>query len=343
MYILLITANYPIMLDRLIENLNLPSFLERFLPVHAKFSLDDVPPLDNKVALVTGGSEGIGYGCLHELLKNNIAKIFLLSNRKEIFKEMEDDIRKSFGDQGLQRIRWIECNLTKWESDVVQAAETVSKETERLDVVIMAAARGVMTCQKDAHGCDLHMSTNHVGHTLLLERLLPLLKKTAESYKQGEDRVRIAIIASRNHRDVPTDLSFKDEGDFDREMAPSHAYARSKLANILFARYWAARLPANVVINATHPGLVDTAQTNVWIHEPFPVRGYLASVFLYPLKKSPFEACRSTLYAATKTMGTAQYINVPAQIEPGSDKSNDRSMGERLMDITQKKLKSAGL
>jgi hypothetical protein len=34
----------------------------------SQFSLDDVPDLSGKVAVVTGGSEGIGYGCTHTLL-----------------------------------------------------------------------------------------------------------------------------------------------------------------------------------------------------------------------------------------------------------------------------------
>ena len=34
-------------------------------PADQQFSLEEVPDLTGKVAVVTGGSEGIGYGCTH--------------------------------------------------------------------------------------------------------------------------------------------------------------------------------------------------------------------------------------------------------------------------------------
>jgi len=37
-------------------------------PADAQFTLDEVPDLSGKVAVVTGGSEGIGYGVVHTLL-----------------------------------------------------------------------------------------------------------------------------------------------------------------------------------------------------------------------------------------------------------------------------------
>lgn len=42
-----------------------------------QFDLEQVPDLKGKVAVVTGGSEGIGFGCTHTLLRKNISKLFV--------------------------------------------------------------------------------------------------------------------------------------------------------------------------------------------------------------------------------------------------------------------------
>lgn len=45
----------------------------------------------------------------------------------------------------------------------------------------------------------------------------------------------------------------------DKNYDPAEAYNQSKLANILFVRELAKRLhQSGVVVNAVHPGLVDT-------------------------------------------------------------------------------------
>lgn len=49
-----------------------------------QLKLEDTPDQTGKVAVVTGGSEGIGYGCTHTLLSKNISKIFILSLSQEV-------------------------------------------------------------------------------------------------------------------------------------------------------------------------------------------------------------------------------------------------------------------
>ena len=48
-------------------------------PTGTQFSVDEVPDQTGKVAVITGGSEGIGYGVSHTLLsKVSIGDLFLL-------------------------------------------------------------------------------------------------------------------------------------------------------------------------------------------------------------------------------------------------------------------------
>ena len=59
------------------------------------------------------------------------------------------------------------------------------------------------------------------------------------------------------------------------------------------------------------------------------------SVLMKPFKKHAMEGAVSALYAATKTEGSGQYICPPAIIEPGSEMSQDKALGERLMKLTE--------
>ena len=82
-------------------------------------------------------------------------------------------------------------------------------------------------------------------------------------------------------------------------------------------------------------GFVDTKQTQEYIHEAYPLGGYGMSVLMKPFKKHAMEGAVSAMYAATKTEGSGQYICPPAIIEPGSEMSQDKALGERLMKLTE--------
>lgn len=115
-------------------------------------------------------------------------------------------------------------------------------------------------------------------------------------------------------------------------------YARSKLADLLYAKYLDRHLHSahpKILCNATHPGIVDTAQTNEHIFEAFPLMGYGMSALMKPFKKSQFEGCVSTMFAATVCTGSGLYVTPPCIVEKGSDKANDPELGERLMKLTR--------
>ena len=116
-----------------------------------------------------------------------------------------------------------------------------------------------MTCPnwKTADGFDMQLGTNHLGHFLLTELLMPLLKKSAES----GFRPRIVIVSSVAH-EVTQLISFTfinfefrfliicfkvgamnwDDLNWEKSYDKNKAYAQSKLANVLHAKELAKRL-----------------------------------------------------------------------------------------------------
>jgi len=298
------------------------------------FSLDDVPDLSGKVALVTGGSEGIGFGCTHTLLKHGISKLFIVSQRKEVIEEAYKAVDEELGAGTSKKIVWLQCDLSDWER-TANIAKEISDQIDRLDIQINNAGRGIMTQQfAETNGIDLHMAANHFGHVILTSHLLPVMKKTASA----GHIVRIVNLASNAHQGAPSETAFESVDELQKDYGPNGQYGRSKLATLLHAKYLAKHLTSsypNIIANATHPGIVDTAQTNIHIHEPYPILGYGVSAGLKPFRKDQFEGCVSTMYAATACEDSGMYIAPPSIVEQGSAQANDLELAERLMKLTR--------
>jgi NAD(P)-dependent dehydrogenase (short-subunit alcohol dehydrogenase family) len=306
-------------------------------PADQQFSLEEVPDLTGKVALVTGGSEGIGYGCTHTLLSHNVSKLFILAKSEDIAADAINAIAQEMGKDKADRVEFMQCDLSDWEQTGKVAFE-ISKKTDRLDILVNNAARGIMTYQLSKAGIDLHMATNHMGHVVLTSHLLPLLKSTAEK----GNTVRLVQLGSNLHENAPKETKFESIDELNTDYGPQPLYGRTKLASILYAKYLDRHLHnkyPNILSNAVHPGIVETRQSAVHIHEAYPLLGYGMSVGAAPFKKDQFEGCVSAMFAATKTDKSGQYICPPAIIEPGSDKANDIQLGEQLMDLTWKVVK----
>lgn len=127
------------------------------VPEGQRFDLDDTPNLKGKVAVITGGSEGIGYGASHTLLAHGIDKLFILSVSKEVVDGSIKAIKEEMGEETAKKVTWLECDLSDWKK-VKQTADKIASSTDRIDILINNAARGIMTYQLTDYGVDRHVS-----------------------------------------------------------------------------------------------------------------------------------------------------------------------------------------
>ena len=296
----------------------------------------DVPDLSGKVALITGGSEGIGYATAFTMLKANLAKVFIVSMSEDVIDDAVEEVRTKLGSEYADRIVWFKCDMADLPA-VTDIAKKVRDQTDRLDIYCQNAARGIMTYQLTDYGVERHMAVNHIGHVILTSHLLPLLKKSSEN-----GTVRIQIQASNAHQGAPKDVKFASLDELNTDLGPNGQYGRSKLAGILYARYLTAHLHKshpNILINSTHPGFVGTKMSTEDIHEPYPKAGYAMSVGLGPFKKDIWQGCVSTVFAATSVKKSGLYICPPAIEEPGTQLAQDAALGEQLMKLTREIVK----
>jgi NAD(P)-dependent dehydrogenase (short-subunit alcohol dehydrogenase family) len=107
-------------------------------------------------------------------------------------------------------------------------------------------------------GYEIHFATNHLGHAMLVQQLLPVLLKTAEL--PGAD-VRVLNLTSLGFTMHPrAGITFdtlntaQDSSLLDNSYT---TYGQSKLANILYAAELARRHPSITAVSV-HPGVVKT-------------------------------------------------------------------------------------
>src|SRR5574344_1050989 len=86
--------------------------------------------LNNKVALITGGSRGIGRAIALELAKNGVNIAISYINNEDKAKEAIDEIN-SYGVKAIA----IKANVSV-ESEVQQMIKQVEEELETIDIIV---------------------------------------------------------------------------------------------------------------------------------------------------------------------------------------------------------------
>ena len=130
------------------------------VPEDQQFDLDQTPSLKGKVAVITGGSEGIGYGCSHTLLSHGIEKLFILSVSEEVVSKSLKAVEEEMGAETAKKVTWLQCDLSDWKK-TKETADKIAKSTDRIDILINNAARGIMTYQLTDYGVDRHVCDFH--------------------------------------------------------------------------------------------------------------------------------------------------------------------------------------
>lgn len=235
--------------------------------------------LDGKVVVITGANAGIGKETSIDLAKRG-AKIYMACRDKERGETARQEVISASNNTNVF-VR--QLDLTSLDS-IRQFAKDFLAEESRLDVLINNA--GVMMCPKmlTKDGFEMQLGTNHMGHFLLTNLLLDLIKKSAPS--------RIINVSSLAH--VGGKIN-KEDLNSEKSYNEITAYCQSKLANVLFTRELAKRLEGTgVTANSLHPGAVNTELTR-HIH---PILMCLSKPFLPFFFKSPKSGAQTQIRLA---------------------------------------------
>ncbi|XP_019935600.1 retinol dehydrogenase 13 [Paralichthys olivaceus] len=238
--------------------------------------------LDGKTVLITGANTGIGKETAVDMAQRG-ARVILACRDMTRACIAADDIRQKSGN-GNVVVKKLDLSSLQSIRDL---AKDVEENEEHLDILINNA--GIMMCPqwKTEDGFEMQFGVNHLGHFLLTNCLLDLLKKSAPS--------RVVIVSSLAHE--KGHINF-DDINLDKDYEPKKSYRQSKLANVLFCRELAARLQGTgVTVYSLHPGVI---RTELGRHI-LPTFSLLVRIIAKPitmLLKNPWEGAQTTIYCA---------------------------------------------
>ena len=202
--------------------------------------------LRGKRVLVTGVSAGLGVETARVLVARGAEVVGTARDLAKAQKATEPVQAAAAAAASGGRLELVELDLASLAS-VRRCADALVADGRAFDVIIANA--GVMAAPfgRTADGFETQLGTNHLGHFVLVNRLVPLLATGG----------RVVVVASAAHR--MADFHLDDLG-FDRTpYDPFTAYARSKTANILFAVELDRRLKERGIrATALHPGGIQT-------------------------------------------------------------------------------------
>ncbi len=204
--------------------------------------------LSGRTCIVTGANSGIGLETARQLVKQG-AHVVLACRRVDAGKEAAAAIASDRGTTAVM-------SLDLGELDSVRSfARAFLNKYKRLDALVNNAGLVSLSLRHTVDGFEQMFGVNHLGHFLLTELLLDLLRASAPS--------RIVVLSSLMHAgragNRPT-IHFEDLGYEKRQFAALRAYGESKLANLLHARELAQRLEgAGVSVFSVHPGWVRSS------------------------------------------------------------------------------------
>ena len=190
----------------------------------------DLFSLEGKVALVTGGSRGIGAMIARGLLDAG-SRVYISSRKADQLEATAQEL-SAYG-----WCRAIPADLST-EAAAIALAEELTEREDQLDILVnnAGATWGAPIADYDEAAFERVLALNVKGVFHLTRELLPLL----EAAGTPEEPARVINIGSIDGIHVP--------------MMETYAYSASKAAVHQLTRHLAKRLAPSITVNAIAPG-----------------------------------------------------------------------------------------
>jgi NAD(P)-dependent dehydrogenase (short-subunit alcohol dehydrogenase family) len=210
-----------------------------------RWTAANIPPLNGKIAIVTGANSGLGFQTARQLARHG-ARVILACRDLNKGTEAARQIQELAPGATLEVA---ELDLASLAS-VRRFAADFAGGHDGLDILVNNAGVMAIPHRRSAEGFELQLATNHLGHFALTGLLMPCLLA-----RPGARVVSVSSMAALLGRIRFSDLQSQQR--YNNWMA----YGQSKLANLLFIfeldrRVRARRLP--LIAAAAHPGYANT-------------------------------------------------------------------------------------
>ncbi|MEU3712695.1 oxidoreductase [Streptomyces catenulae] len=239
--------------------------------------------LTGKLALVTGGSSGLGLAATRALARAG-ARVLVPARRRTAAEAAVADAPGAEVDA---------LDLADQDS-IRRFADRFLASGRRLDLVLANA--GIMACPETrvGPGWEAQFAVNHLGHHALVNRLWPALAPGA----------RVVVVSSAGHQLSPVRW---DDVHFTRGYDRWQAYGQAKTANALFATHLnTLGHDAGIRAYSLHPGAVLTPLQRHLSRPDMITKGWIdeAGTLIHPDFKTPEQGAATAVWVATSPLLT---------------------------------------
>lgn len=259
--------------------------------------------LEGRVVL-TGATSGIGLATARRLASRSRQLTVQGPEAESAVRPLLDELEQA----GAGDLSYVQADFSR----LADAATATDRIAERgpIDVLINnAGVPGSDVRRVTADGHERTLQVNFLAMVLLTERLRGSLAAGA----------RIVNVASATHEMASLDLP---DIELERGYSAVRAYARSKLAIIMYTR-WLARHPAGDAIAVSlQPGVIDT--------------GLLRAMF-GSIGANVDRGARSIIHAAEAAAAGGEYFDEETLRSPSAE-ARDDALGDALLSWTRSAL-----
>lgn len=261
------------------------------------WSIDRLPDLGGRTAVVTGANSGLGLETARGLAGAGARVVMACRNTG-----------KGEAAAGHIRAGQPDAELEVWPLDLADLAsvEAFAKEFGsahgKLDLLVNNAGVMALPESRTRDGFEMQIGTNHLGHFALTGRLLEALR--------AAEAPRVVTVSSLAHR--PGRIDLDDLNWQRRRYRKWTAYGQAKLANLMFALELQRRCQAageRIVSVASHPGY---AATHLQLAGPEASDSRLGQMMMQLSNRlfgqSQARGALPSLYAATADLDGGEYI-----------------------------------
>jgi len=274
--------------------------------------------LTGKICLVTGATAGIGKVTATALASQGATMMIAGRNQQKL----EDTVRQIKSKTGNESVQYLLADFSEL-NQVRDLASVFKGHYDHLDVLVNNAGAFFSSRIDTSYGVEMTFLVNHLAPFLLTNLLLDTLKASSAA--------RIVNVSSDAHKQ--DQMNFDDLG-FTKGYFGMKAYARSKLANILFTYELARRLKSTMVtVNALHPGHVAT---DIW-KTNFPIFGPILKWIMGLVALSPEQGADNSIFLATSpdVEGFNGKYFVKRESAQSSPISYNENIAQRLWEISE--------
>lgn len=275
--------------------------------------------MNNKIAVITGGTSGIGKATVEKLVTFGTTVVMLVRDEDKA-QLLKKEILKTFPNG---KIDVFKGDLTDLKT-VKTAVESIKLKYPKIDILINNAGGVYSTLEKTTDGFEIGFQVNHLAHFLISNLLLENLLKSEDA--------RIINLSSEAHR----------MGDFnvgnlnaEKKFSTWKQYGATKLMNVLFTKALANKFgEKGLMAFAVHPGVVKSGfgANNT---------GFLKYFNKMPFLITPEKGAETSVYLATQQkekLSNGGYYK-RCQISYSSLESQNMVAQNQLWDISMKYIK----